>query len=209
MEDLLDDVVQSDIFRITIEVVRGNIVDQDVDAIVNAAHEGLCGGGGVDGAIHKAAGPEMTGECLNIPRNINGERCPIGQVRMTGGYNLPARYIIHTVGPVWRGGKYDEIYQLANCYYNTIAMASLQGLQSIAIPNISTGAFAFPKDLAASIVFQDVIYPWVRNLSDPYAEGTAFDQTINLIRIVCFDEENYQLCLNECPDSPQVYEYKR
>jgi len=206
MDNLLDEILVPDKFVVTIEVVRGNIVEQDVDAIVNAAHEGLCGGGGVDGAIHKSAGSEMTGECMNIPTNYKGDRCPVGNVRLTGGYSLPARYIIHTVGPVWRGGKHNEASDLLRCYRNVIRMANIQGLQSIAIPNISTGAFGFPKDYAAQIVFQDVIDPWLQMLSDD-VESNPEDQTINLIRFVCFDEENYQCYLNQLPEGFRKYEY--
>ena len=169
-----------------IEVVKGDITKQEVDVIVNAAHEGLCGGGGVDGAIHAAAGSMMTGECMNLPMNADGERCPVGECRMTSGYKLPALYILHTVGPVWRGGEHGEITDLQFCYLRCLKMANMQGLKSIAFPCISTGAFAFPKDQAAKFAVSAV-------KQYLYASKSAIESplSIELVRFVCFDDENY------------------
>jgi O-acetyl-ADP-ribose deacetylase (regulator of RNase III) len=172
-----------------IEVIKGDITTQEVDVIVNAAHEDLTGGGVVDGAIHNAAGPMMTGECMNLPVNANGERCPVGFCRITSGYNLPALYILHTVGPVWRGGKYKEESDLELCYINCFSMAEMQGLRSIAFPCISTGAFGFPKELAVKVAIR-TSREW---LEDEW-------QSIDLIRFVCFDEENYQEYMKLMPN---------
>jgi len=185
-----------------IELVKGDITKQEVDVIVNAAHEGLCGGGGVDGAIHKAAGSMMSGECMNLPENSKGERCPIGKCRMTSGYKLPALYILHTVGPVWRGGKHDERTNLSFCYKSCIRMAQLQGLHKMAFPCISTGAFNFPKKDAAEIAF-NIVRDWFEYQAfiTPHAND-VFNETCNisLIRFVCFDNENYNEYLKLMPE---------
>jgi O-acetyl-ADP-ribose deacetylase (regulator of RNase III) len=175
-----------------LEVIKGDITTQQVDVIVNAAHEGLTGGGGVDGAIHLAAGPLMTGECMNLPVNDRGIRCPVGRCRMTCGYMLPALYILHTVGPVWRGGSHNELVDLESCYLNCLCMAESQGLRSIAFPCISTGAFAMPKTMAA----EKASWQLKNWLSNPIYR----DSTIKLIRVVCFDEENYQEYLKKIPN---------
>lgn len=134
-----------------IEVIQGDITLLAVDAIVNAANEALAGGGGVDGAIHRAAGPGLARECREIPFVRPGVRCPTGEARITGGHDLPARYVIHTVGPVWRGGRHGEAELLASCYRNTLQLADAHGIASIAFPAISCGIFGYPPEQAAGI----------------------------------------------------------
>ena len=130
-----------------IELARGDIAKQDVDAIVNAANTTLLGGGGVDGAIHRAAGPELVAEC----RTLGG--CRPGEAKITRGYRLPARFVIHTVGPVWRGGKHDEARILANCYRSSLKLAAENEIKSIAFPAISCGAYGYPIEEAAHVAF--------------------------------------------------------
>ena len=134
-----------------IEVVEGDITTLAVDAIVNAANESLLGGGGVDGAIHRAAGPGLLDECRALPEVRPGVRCPTGEARITGGHRLPARWVIHTVGPVWRGGDHGEPERLAACYANALQLASDRGLASIAFPAISCGVFGYPHAPAAAV----------------------------------------------------------
>src|SRR5262249_31347262 len=135
--------------RMRIAVVQGDITMQQVDAVVNAANSSLLGGGGVDGAIHRAAGPQLLKEC----RTLGG--CPTGQARITRGYNLPASYIIHTVGPVWRDGYQEEDALLTSCYQTCLALAEANGLQTIAFPAISTGIFGFPLERATRIAIAE------------------------------------------------------
>lgn len=156
-----------------IEVIKGDITKMHVDAIVNAANTSLLGGGGVDGAIHKAAGPELLEEC----RSLNG--CPTGEARITGGYALPASHVIHTPGPIWRGGAFNEAMLLADSYRNCMQLASDKGLRSIAFPNISTGVYGFPKRYAAEIAVKEV-----RNF-------LKTDQSIIKVMFVCFDNSNF------------------
>jgi len=133
-----------------IRVVKRDITTLDVDAVVNAANTTLLGGGGVDGAIHYAAGPELLEEC----RRLNG--CPTGEARITRGYRLPARWIIHTVGPVWKGGTRNEAALLARCYENSLRLAGEKNLKSIAFPAIGTGAYAYPLKEATEIAIREV-----------------------------------------------------
>jgi O-acetyl-ADP-ribose deacetylase len=133
-----------------IDVVEADITTLGVDAIVNAANSSLLGGGGVDGAIHRAAGPGLYEEC----RPLGG--CPTGEARITGGYDLPAKHVIHTVGPVWNGGGHGEDELLANCYRNSLRLAVGNGTRTIAFPAISTGVYRFPMDRAASIAVREV-----------------------------------------------------
>src|SRR5437899_7564727 len=139
---------KSDLGRI--EVVEGNITKQPVEAIVNAANTALLGGGGVDGAIHRGAGPELLEEC----RKLGG--CATGQAKITKGYRLPAKWVIHTVGPVWRDGKHGEEELLASCYRNSLALAEQNGARTIAFPSISTGAYGFPMERAARIAVTEI-----------------------------------------------------
>jgi O-acetyl-ADP-ribose deacetylase len=157
-----------------IEVVQGDITKQEVDAIVNAANPSLLGGGGVDGAIHRAAGPELLEEC----RTIGG--CPTGQARITRGYRLPARYVIHTVGPVWHGGEKDEDALLAACYRNALNLALQNGLRSIAFPAISTGVYGYPIQRATDIAVREV-----RQFLDSQPE-------IEKVRFVCFGRDAHE-----------------
>lgn len=133
------------------EVVQADITTLAVDAIVNAANESLLGGGGVDGAIHRAAGPALLAACRAIPEVRPGVRCPTGEARITPGFALPARSVIHTVGPVWRGGEHGEAGLLAACYANCLRLARGHGVESIAFPAISAGIYGYPASAAASV----------------------------------------------------------
>ena len=161
-----------------IDIIEGDITTLAVDAIVNAANFSLLGGGGVDGAIHRAAGPGLLQEC----RALGG--CPTGEARITRGHNLPAKYVIHTVGPVWRGGNHGEDELLAACYRRSLALASNHGVRTIAFPAISTGAYGFPMARAASIA--------VREVRSFLARETG---TIDVVTFVCFG-----------PDARRAYE---
>ena len=139
-----------------IQAELGDITRLDVDAIVNAANERMLGGGGVDGAIHRAAGPRLLGACRAIPEVRPGVRCPTGEARITPGFSLPAKWVIHTVGPVWRGGGAGEDELLASCYRSTLSLAVEYEVRSIAFPAISCGVFGFPPDRAAEIAVREI-----------------------------------------------------
>ena len=136
----------------TIEIIQTDITTLHVDAIANAANETLLGGGGVDGAIHRVAGPRLLEACRAIPEVRSGVRCPTGEARITPGFELPARFVIHTVGPVWRGGDHDEPDLLSACHRNTLALAREHAIDSIAFPAISCGVYGYPRDAAAGVV---------------------------------------------------------
>ena len=157
-----------------IEIVKGNITHMDVDAIVNAANQTLLGGGGVDGAIHRAAGAELLNEC----RTLNG--CPTGEAKITRGYNLSARWVIHTVGPVWAGGNNNEENLLASCYINCFRLVKKYKIRTVAFPAISTGAYRFPLDLATRIALIQT-------------RKFLFELTgVEKIVFVCFDDTTIQ-----------------
>jgi len=162
-----------------LEVKQGDITKQKTDAIVNAANSSLMGGGGVDGAIHRAGGPAILEECKRIVAKQGG--CPTGEAVITSGGNLPAKFVIHTVGPVWNGGKKNEPRKLADCYRNSLQLAVENKVTTVAFPNISTGVYGYPKDEAAQIAVRAVI---------EFLQTNSF---IAKVYFVCFDEENFQL----------------
>ena len=139
-----------------IKIIQGDITALEVDAIVNAANQVMLGGGGVDGAIHDAAGDELYEACLKVPEVRPGVRCPTGEARITPGFKLPAKFVIHTVGPVYRDGHHGEPENLAACYRNSLALAAENGCKSIAFPCISTGIYGYPKEAAAQIAVREV-----------------------------------------------------
>ncbi|MGB2982455.1 MAG: O-acetyl-ADP-ribose deacetylase [Candidatus Bipolaricaulia bacterium] len=139
-----------------IETVRADITTLEVDAIVNAANERMLGGGGVDGAIHRAAGPGLLEDCRRVPEVRPGVRCPTGEARITGGHNLRARFVIHTSGPVWHGGSHREPELLRACYRSSLQLAAKNGIRSIAFPAISCGVYGYPIDLACQIAVHEV-----------------------------------------------------
>ena len=162
-----------------ISIIQGDITKQDVDAIVNAANTTLLGGGGVDGAIHRAAGPELLNEC----RMLGG--CPTGEAKITRGHNLIARHVIHTVGPVWRGGNSNEDTLLANCYRNSLSLAAEHNLQSIAFPAISTGVYHFPIDRACAIALREI------------ETFLKIKSSIEKVILVCFDQRVYDAYMRQ------------
>lgn len=165
-----------------LQIVLGDITKQKADAIVNAANTTLLGGGGVDGAIHRAAGPELLAEC----RALHG--CETGRAKITKGYRLPARYVIHTPGPIWRGGNSGEAGLLADCYRSCLALAAEHGCQTVAFPSISTGVYRFPLRLAAETAVRTIL------------SFLKEDHTIRRVTMVCFDpvtRDAYEEALKE------------
>ena len=161
----------------TIKAIKGDITKtKDVQAIVNAANTSLLGGGGVDGAIHRAAGPKLLEEC----RTLNG--CKTGEAKITKAYNLPCDYVIHTPGPIWRGGASNEDMLLANCYYNSMKLALEHNIRTIAFPSISTGVYSFPVDRAARIAV-DTVRRFLEENPDK----------IDLVEWVLFDDRTYEV----------------
>jgi O-acetyl-ADP-ribose deacetylase (regulator of RNase III) len=158
-----------------IEVQRGDITQQKVDAIVNAANTSLLGGGGVDGAIHRAAGPEL----LEFNKKLGG--CQTGEAKISPGFKLPTKFIVHTVGPVWNGGKNNEDKLLANCYKNSLKIAAENGVKTIAFPAISTGVYRFPLERATKIAINEV------------KKILEKQESIEKVIFVCFDEETYSV----------------
>ena len=161
-----------------IEAVQGDITQEAVDAIVNAANTTLLGGGGVDGAIHRAAGPDLLAECKTLG---GGGGCPTGEARITKGYKLAAKHVIHTVGPVYQDGRHGEPEKLRGCYVHSMALAAENGVRSIAFPSISTGAYRFPIERAARIA--------VETVRECLEEPTSVEQ----VRFVCFSERDLQV----------------
>ena len=162
-----------------IELLQGDITKVDTDAIVNAANSSLMGGGGVDGAIHRAGGPAILEECLKIVEVQGG--CHTGEAVITTAGNLPSKYVIHTVGPVWQGGTNNEPEKLANCYRNSLNLAVKNGCKTIAFSNISTGVYGYPKREAAEIAVKTV------------NEKIQTSQAIEKVIFVCFDNDNLEL----------------
>ena len=162
-----------------VKVLKGSIVELTVDAIVNAAHQSLLGGGGVDGAIHRAAGEALEDECYKIYKERGG--CKTGEAVITTAGNLPSKFVIHTVGPVWFGGDEREEEKLRSCYRSTLLLAAENNIKSIAFPNISTGVFSFPKELAFKIATEEV---------DAFLNS---NNTLEEVIFICFDTENFIL----------------
>ena len=168
-----------------IEIYKGDITKQNVDAIVNAANTSLLGGGGVDGAIHRAAGPEL----LEFNRKLGG--CKTGDAKISPGFNLPAKYIIHTVGPVWNGGKDNEDNLLASCYKNSLRLAVENKIKTIAFPAISTGVYRFPLERATKIAVTEI------------KKFIEKNESIEKVIFVCFDEETYSVYQKLISNAPQ------
>jgi O-acetyl-ADP-ribose deacetylase (regulator of RNase III) len=170
-----------------IDIIQGDITTLAVDAIVNAANQSLLGGGGVDGAIHRAAGPKLLAEC----RTLGG--CPTGQAKITAGHDLPAKHVIHTVGPVWHGGTRAEDDLLTSCYRNSLAVAEQHGCRSAAFPSISTGAYGFPIDRASRIALREI------------AAFLRKSRVVEKVTVVCFGERDldvYRVAMAELGAKP-------
>jgi len=162
-----------------ISVIQGDITSLEIDAIVNAANTSLLGGGGVDGAIHRKGGPQILNECMAIRQQQGG--CPVGEAVITSGGLLPAKYVIHTVGPVWNGGNNNEKELLASAYVNSLKIAEEKKFESVAFPNISTGIYGFPKKPAAEIAIAAV------------SQFMKTAKSVKQVTFVCFDEENFKI----------------
>jgi O-acetyl-ADP-ribose deacetylase len=168
--------------QLKIEILKTDITKLAVDAIVNAANTSLLGGGGVDGAIHRAGGPAILEDCRKIIARQGG--CKVGEAVITTAGNLPAKFVIHTVGPVWNGGNKNEEKKLADCYENSLKLAAENNIKTIAFPNISTGIYKFPKDKAARISFDTI---------SGFLSGNS---SIDKVYLVCFDDDNYFILKN-------------
>lgn len=166
-----------------IKIKKANIIDLEVDAIVNAANPSLLGGGGVDGAIHKAAGVELLEECRNILTNEKGYRCDYGEAKLTKGYKLKTNYIIHTVGPIWRGGNHNEEDILKNSYISVLQIAQSKNIKTVAIPAISTGIYGYPFEQACSIA--------MNTINEFLEKNTSIEEII----LVAYTDEEYELYL--------------
>lgn len=159
--------------KLDLKIIQGDITKLEVDAIVNAANTTLLGGGGVDGAIHRAAGRKLLEECKTL------KGCPTGEAKITGGYNLPSKYVIHTVGPVWNGGNRNEEYLLTSCYKNSLLLAESYNIESIAFPSISTGVYGFPFNLACKFALS-----CIENVRDELI-------VVKSVFLVCFSQSDY------------------
>ena len=168
--------------NIKIKILQGDITKMQVDAIVNAANSSLLGGGGVDGAIHRAGGKSILDECIKIREKQGG--CEVGEAVITTAGNLPSKFVIHTVGPIWKSGTMGEPELLANAYKNSLQLAVEHQVETIAFPNISTGVYHFPKDKAAQIAIETVL------------EFLEMNQSLKEVVFVCFDAENYEIYQN-------------
>ncbi|MGB9695908.1 MAG: O-acetyl-ADP-ribose deacetylase [Ignavibacteria bacterium] len=161
-----------------IKIIIGDITEQKTDAIVNAANTTLLGGGGVDGAIHRVAGPDLLEECKTL------KGCPTGEAKITKGYRLYAKYVIHTVGPIWNGGIYGEPEKLASCYRNSLKLAEKYKIKTIAFPSISTGAYRYPTEEAAKIALKEI------------NKFLKTNSTIEKVIITCFDKSTFDVYLD-------------
>lgn len=163
-----------------IECIKADITTIEVDAIVNAANTSLMGGGGVDGAIHRKGGKAILDDCIKIRQRQGG--CKVGEAVITTAGNLPAQYVIHTVGPVWNGGKKAESDKLSNCYFNSLRLAEKHGVRTLAFPNISTGIYRYPKELAAQVAIKTV--------------SNYQSESLEKVIFVCFDQQNFEIYHN-------------
>jgi O-acetyl-ADP-ribose deacetylase (regulator of RNase III) len=169
-----------------IELYKGDITKVKVDAIVNAANSTLLGGGGVDGAIHRGAGPEL----LEFCKTLNG--CNTGEAKISPGFKLPTKFIIHTVGPVWKGGEYNEDFLLASCYQSSFKLANENNIRSIAFPSISTGVYSFPTERAAKIAIQE---------TEKFLNG---ETNLRKVIFVCFDDKTHNIYKNILHEEPSL-----